>query len=198
MMISSLSGLDIVILVIIAISVITGLFRGFVKELLALGIWIIAIWSAAHFSHQAAEFLKPWIHQSDLRTVAGFALIMIGILLLGGITSNLLSIVIAKSGLSGTDRLFGMVFGFARAVFIISLLIVVAKLSGFPDKPYTAQSKLYAEFKPVVRYLSSFAPGWLERLKDFNMGEHTMTMATEVDSNHASANPWRQLDIKTV
>lgn len=195
---TSLSGLDIIILVIIAISVITGLFRGFVKELLALGIWVAAIWTAFHFCAQASDWLKPWIHQSDIRTVAGFALIMISILLLGGITSNLLSIIIAKSGLSGTDRLFGMVFGFARAVFIISLLIVVAKLSGFPDTPYTSKSKLYAEFKPVVGYLASFAPGWLERLKEFNVQKNEVTVVSEVDSKHASLNPWRQSDIKMI
>jgi membrane protein required for colicin V production len=197
-MMASLSGLDIVILVIIGISVITGLFRGFVKELLALGIWILAIWAASHFCHFAANFLKPWIHQSDLRTGAGFALIMLSVLLLGGISSSLLSIIIVKSGLSGTDRLFGMVFGFARAVFIISLLIGVAKLSGFPDKPYTSKSKLYPEFKPVVAYMASFAPVFLDRLKGFNITEHQMTLSTEVDGRQASLNTWRQIDIKSV
>lgn len=47
---SHLVGVDYVIISIIVLSILTGLFRGVVKELMALGIWVVALWSAAHFS----------------------------------------------------------------------------------------------------------------------------------------------------
>lgn len=194
---AALTGLDIFILIVMTVSVITGLFRGFVKELMSLGVWFLAIWSAAHFSSLGADFIKPWVHQPQLRGVASFVSIIILVLLLGGISSNLLGIVIHKSGLSGTDRVLGMVFGFSRAVFIVSLLIVVAKLSGFPDAPYTSQSKLYPKFKPVASWMASFAPKWLDKLKDLNITTQEITLAEEVDY-HPAANPWRQINIKTI
>ena len=175
-----LSGLDIIILGLITISVVTGLFRGFVKELLALGIWIVALWGAGHFASFGSEYLKPWINQQELRTLASFVVIMISILIIGGLCSSLLSFLISRSGLSGTDRLLGMVFGFLRAVFIISLLIVVAKLSGFPEKKYTASSKLYAEFTPVVNWMASFAPAWLEKIKSIDTSSHELTLIQDV------------------
>jgi membrane protein required for colicin V production len=182
-MLDQFSSLDIVILVVIAVSVFTGLFRGFVKELFALGIWFLALWSGGHFSSYGAEYLKPWINQTELRLLASFVAIMLVVLVVGGLLSSLLAFLISRSGLSGTDRLLGMVFGFGRAVFIISLLIVVAKLSGFPEKQYTTQSKLYAEFNPVVNWLSSFAPGWLEKIKSLDNSSHDLAIAHEIDPN---------------
>jgi membrane protein required for colicin V production len=182
-MFDQFSSLDIVILAVIAVSVFTGLFRGFVKELFALGIWFLALWSGGHFSNYGAEYLKPWINQPELRLLASFAVIMVMVLIVGGLLSSLLAFLISRSGLSGTDRLLGMVFGFGRAIFIISLLIVVAKLSGFPEQQYSTQSKLYAEFNPVVNWLSSFAPGWLDKIKSLDNSSHDLTIAHEIDTD---------------
>lgn len=97
------SAVDLVILGIMAISVMTGLFRGFIKELFALSLWICAFWGAGHYAPQFAHLFKPWIHQVELQLFASFIVIVIAVLILGGLISSLLSFLIAKSGLSGTD-----------------------------------------------------------------------------------------------
>lgn len=159
------TGVDYVILIIIAISAMTGLFRGFVKELMALGIWAIALWTAAKFANWGANYLKPWIHQDEFRLVAAFICITIAILLAGGLFSSLLSFIIQRSGLSGTDRLLGMIFGFGRAVFIISLIILVGRMTSFPMQKYAKQSQLFAYFIPVVDWMSSYVPPWLSKIQ---------------------------------
>ncbi len=179
---SEFSGVDYVILAIIGVSVITGLFRGFIKELMALGIWIIALWGAAKFSGFAADYLKPWITQSEFRMVVSFVLLTITILLLGGLITSLMSFLIERSGLSSTDRLLGMVFGFARGVFIISLIILVAQMTGFPQEKYAKHSKLYDQFTPVVGWLSSFAPQWLSKIKSIDKTQSKMQLSEEVQN----------------
>lgn len=166
------SGVDLVILVIMAISVMTGLFRGFIKELFALSLWICAFWGAGHYAPQFAHLFKPWIHQAELQLFATFIVIVIAVLILGGLLSSLLSFLISKSGLTGTDRILGMVFGFVRAVLIIALLILVAKLSGFPEAKYSEGSRLYREFNPVVQWMYSYIPGWLDKIKQFDEASH--------------------------
>jgi membrane protein required for colicin V production len=175
-----LSGLDYVILSVMGLSVITGLFRGFVKELMALGIWVIALWGAARFSGLGADYLKPWVSQTEVRMVASFILITIIILLLGGLITSLLAFVIERSGLSSTDRLLGMIFGFARAVFIISLVILVAQLTGFPTEKYAKDSRLYGEFNPVVEWMASYAPQWLSKMKDLDKTNSSLKLTEEV------------------
>jgi membrane protein required for colicin V production len=177
----SFSGIDYIILVIIGLSVVTGLFRGFIKELFALGIWVVALWGAGHYANQFGDLLKPWVNQSELRFFATFIAIVIIILILGGLLNSLLSFLVSRSGLSGTDRLLGMVFGFIRAVFIISLLMVVAKLSGFPEDKYKSQSKLYAEFTPVVQWIYSLVPNLLDNIK--NLEHHANEKTAEIDAN---------------
>ena len=163
---------DYVILGIVSISVLTGLFRGFIKELFALGLWIFAFWGAGHYSPQFAHLFKPWIHQPELQLFATFVLIVVVVLILGGLLSNFLGFLISKSGLSGTDRILGMAFGFVRAVLVIALMIVVAKLSGFPEEKYSKNSKLYSQFNPVVEWMHSFIPGWLDKIKQLDAATH--------------------------
>lgn len=174
------TGVDYVILTIVVISAMTGLFRGFIKELMALGIWLIALWGAAKFASLGANYLKPWIHQEEFRLVMAFVLITISILLAGGLLTSLLAFLIERSGLSGTDRLLGMIFGFARAVFIISLIILVGRMTGFPMQKYAKQSQLFAYFTPVVDWLSSYAPLWLSKMKSIDPQQSQIQLINEV------------------
>lgn len=179
-MMPALTGVDYVILAIVAVSAMTGLFRGFIKELMALGIWLIALWGATKLASLGAEYLKPWIHQEEFRLVVSFVLVTISILLLGGLLTSLLAFLIERSGLSGTDRLLGMIFGFGRAIFIISLIILVGRMTSFPMQKYAKQSQLFAYFTPVVDWMSSYAPLWLSKIKSIDPQKSQMQMINEV------------------
>jgi membrane protein required for colicin V production len=52
-----LQWVDIAIISVIGLSVLTGLFRGFVKELVALCVWVLAIWLGINYS----QSLDPWL-----------------------------------------------------------------------------------------------------------------------------------------
>jgi membrane protein required for colicin V production len=190
------SGLDYIILIIIGLSVITGLFRGFIKELFALGIWIAALWGAGHYSTQFSGILKPWVNQSELRLFASFIVIVLLVLLAGGLLNSLLSFLVNRSGLSGTDRLLGMVFGFIRAVFIISLLMVVAKISGFPEEKYKSQSKLYAEFTPVVKWMYSLVPNLLDKIKSIDPSDDSKKTAANFNETYHIANQLKDFRVQ--
>src|SRR5687767_9065738 len=104
--------IDIAILAVLGMSIITGLVRGFIKELIALCIWVLAIYLAYNYSGQLEPFLQNYIQDKTARSVVGFVLILLFILIVGGISNALLGMVLKRSGLSSTDRLLGMVFGF--------------------------------------------------------------------------------------
>ena len=178
---SQLTGVDYVILSIISVSVVTGLFRGVVKEIMALSIWVLALWVASHYSVYLAGYLKPYIQQTEIRSIAGFIALTLLILLAGGILNTAMSFVIVRSGLSSTDRLLGMVFGWGRGVIIIALMIVVAQMSGFSDKTYVKTSKIYPQFQPVVNWMAGFVPLWLEKIKSLDKDNTQMQLKPEVD-----------------
>lgn len=157
---------DGIILGILALSVITGLFRGFVKESVALCMWIIAIWLAATYFKEAATLLKPYISDQTIRTILAVVLIIISTVIVGSIFNAILSAILHSTGLTGTDRLFGMGFGFLRGVFIVSLVMLAIKMTAvLPAEEYARQSMLYAKFDPIVNWLYGYTPQFIKQMK---------------------------------
>ena len=164
----SLHWVDYVILAVIGLSVLTGLFRGFVKELIALCVWIMAIWLAYTYSQQVEPWLQPYIQDKTVRIAVSFVAILLATIIVGGLINALLSFILRRSGLSGTDRVLGMGFGFVRGAFIVALMMAVVKMTSLPHEQYSSQSKLYTKFDPMVSWLSTYMPGVIQQVKGFD------------------------------
>lgn len=160
-----LQWVDIAIIAIIGLSVLTGLFRGFVKELVALCVWVIAIWLGMHYSQSLDPWLQSYIQEQSARTAVAFVIILFGTLFVGGVINAILSFILKRAGLSGTDRTLGMGFGFIRGVFIVALLMVAIKMTSLPYQKYSQDSRLYARFDPVVNLLYEHLPEFIKQIK---------------------------------
>ncbi|MGB5734427.1 MAG: CvpA family protein, partial [Thiohalocapsa sp.] len=113
---------DYVIIGIIALSAIIGLARGLIREVIALAVWIVAAVAAWMFYVPLAEQLAPWIATPSVRMAVAVLMLVIGVLIIGAIVAYLLSVLVEKTGLTGTDRLLGMVFGAGRGAVLVALL----------------------------------------------------------------------------
>ncbi|MGL6029258.1 MAG: CvpA family protein, partial [Legionella sp.] len=102
-----LQWVDIAIIAVVTLSVLTGLFRGFVKELVALCVWILAIWLGFHYSQSLDPWLQSYIQEQSARTAVAFIIILFATLFAGGVVNAILSFVLKRAGLSGTDRTLG-------------------------------------------------------------------------------------------
>lgn len=156
---------DLAIIGIIVLSVITGLVRGFIKELVALGTWVVAIWVAYRYSQTIDPWLQQYISDKSVRSIAAFALFLIGTVIAGGIVNALLSFILKRTGLSGTDRFLGMGFGFVRGVFFVALIMTAVNLTSLPHEEYAKNSRLYAQFDPVVNWLTGLMPRVISQAK---------------------------------
>lgn len=159
---------DYIIIGTIGLSIVTGLFRGFVKELVALCIWVLAFWLAYSYGYCLEPWLKPYIQDKTVCMGISFILVLLGTLTIGGIFNAILGYILKHSGLSSTDRLLGMGFGVIRGIFIVALLIAVVKMTSLPDIEYRQKSQFYAQFDPVVNWISGFMP---EIIKQVNVLE---------------------------
>ena len=93
-----LQWIDIAIIAVIGLSVITGLFRGFVKELVALCVWILAIWLAFNYSQNLDPWLKSYVQEQSARTAIAFVIILFATLLVGGVINAILSFIFLSRG----------------------------------------------------------------------------------------------------
>ena len=171
--------LDYAIIAVIGLSVITGLFRGFIKELIALCVWILAIWLALTYSSELDSWLLPYIQDKTARTAVAFVAILLATIIIGGLFNALLSFILRRSGLSGTDRLLGMGFGFVRGVFIVSLIMLVVKMSSVSHQEYTSKSTLYAKFDPLVNGLYGYMPELIKHVGAFDKKDDAVRMDTK-------------------
>lgn len=146
----SLTWVDWAIVAIIAVSALISLTRGFVKEALSLLTWVIAGLVAWLFGGALAELLVPYIETPSLRVIAACAILFVLTLLLGGLVNYLISQLVKATGLSGTDRFLGMVFGAARGALLVVVAVGLLSLAPVEADAWWRESVVIPHFLLVA------------------------------------------------
>ena len=123
-----MNGVDTAILVITTLSFLFGLWRGLIKEVLSLLTWVAALIVARLYSEALSELLVNIIDSSSIRYVSAFAIIFIVVMMLGTFLNYLMSKLLTITGLKFADRLLGGVFGVARGVIIVLVILFISGL----------------------------------------------------------------------
>ncbi|GAB4345195.1 MAG: CvpA family protein [Gammaproteobacteria bacterium] len=153
-----MTWVDIVILAIIAISAIISLLRGFVREALSLGTWIVAFWIGFVFSTPLSVYFADLIAIPSLQLAAAFALLFLATLALGAWVNFLVYKFVEKTGLSGTDRMIGILFGAARGAVIVVILVLLAGLTPMPQDAWWRKSVLLDSFQEMALWVRDYLP----------------------------------------
>jgi len=159
---------DYLLIAIMGFSTLISLFRGFFKEAMSLGTWVIAIWAAWKFGPEVAGFLEGFITPTAVRLWAARALVVIGTLIAGGLLGAFFHFVLETTGLTGTDRAIGMVFGFGRGVVLVGLTLAIMESADFNETEWWPESVLVPYFAPVTDMIRHAAEDGLEFLDDFD------------------------------
>jgi len=136
------SWIDYVVVAIGVASAAFGFWRGFVKEAIALMTWLVAIVLAWQAAWLVEDRLGEWTAAPELRVWAARAIIFIAVLIVGGLLSWLMRALIRKSGLSGTDRSLGALFGLARGVLLVGLVAIVIDLADLETESWWGEARL--------------------------------------------------------
>jgi membrane protein required for colicin V production len=153
-----MSWLDLTILAVIALSALISLIRGFVKESISLITWVIAGILAFRYFAPMSEFLEPFVSSPMIRSVAGFAVLFVSTLVIGAIINFIMSQLVSKTGLSGTDKALGVVFGGARGVLIVTMVVLLASLTPMPDAQWWQDSVLIDFFQQLAEWVKGIIP----------------------------------------
>ena len=125
-----MNGLDIGIIVIIAISAIIGLKTGIIKAVLSLAGVVIGVILAGRYSASLAGQLT-FITSEEIAKIVAFAIILIGVMIAAVVLASVLKWVASAMMLGWVNRLGGAIFGFVLgAIFCGALLAIWVKWLG--------------------------------------------------------------------
>ena len=160
----ALSWIDLALGAILLVSVVIGLWRGLVFELLSLAGWVVAYLGAAYLAPWTAGWLPAERFGPELTHMLSVVLGFGVILIVWGLAARLVKTLIQASPLSPLDRLAGAGFGALRGVFIGVLLVLVAGFTPLAKSATWQASQIAPRLQDLMRELRPLLPDTLARM----------------------------------
>jgi membrane protein required for colicin V production len=112
------SYLDRGLIVLVLISALLSMARGFTREVLAIGSWAAAAAAAYFFYPYVLPYVSPYIHKDIVAQAISAAVVFFVTLIIVSIFTVRLSDVILDSKIGALDRSLGFLFGAARGFLL--------------------------------------------------------------------------------
>jgi membrane protein required for colicin V production len=150
--------IDILAFAILVISGLMGIWRGLVREVLALIGWVAASWIAYHYATWLAyEWLTGVPGGEMTRLALGFVILFIVVMIVCALVGKFLAKLMQQAGLSPMDRFLGFAFGLLRGLLVVVVLSSLAALTSISQT--TEWRKAWS--LPAIELLIGMTQAWL-------------------------------------
>lgn len=133
---------DYVLSVIVFLSFIIGIKRGFLREIISIFTWIAAFAVSMLFTNKLAIYSSAFIKSEFFANIVSFFVLFIATLIVGSIFNAIITRLAQKSGLTFGDRFFGAIFGCIRGILVILLVVFVISVTNFQGSNWYQKSQL--------------------------------------------------------
>ncbi len=154
---------DFGIVTIIAVLLVLGLIWGFVKIAIALGTWLAASTISFSFAPNLAASMLTSIESPPLRLAAAMGILFVLTIMLGALVSFIVRQFISKTGLSGLDRVLGLLIGGSLGMMVVIALVFVAGLTNAPSYSWWQASLLIERFEVLALWIQGYLPADIAR-----------------------------------
>ena len=154
----AIGWVDIGLVAVVVVSIIVGLVRGLVFEMLSAVGWFAAYFAAQWLSSEVAPYLPVGEPGSALNHGAAFACTFIVALIVWGLSAKLIRMLIRATPLSVLDRILGAGFGIVRAMIVLLALATVVGLTPMMKSPAWQQSVGAVWLQSALRGLKPVLP----------------------------------------
>ena len=151
-----MNAFDIVVIVIISFCLIRGAFKGLIGEVSGIIGVVAAFYGAYTYYPMITVYAQKWIENTGVRNILAFFIIFCAILIVVGLVSLLIRKILNLVFLGWVDRTFGLVFGAAKGVLIVSVIFIMMT-SFFPENSkFLTTSKLSPYIAKVSEAMTVF------------------------------------------
>lgn len=148
-----MAWIDYLVIAIIVFSSFISIMRGFIRESLALGAWVISIWIAVTYADNLSPHLMPLVSSESLSIGIAVLILLLSSLLVVSIINFLLSLLFFRGQVRTIDRILGLGFGVMRGILIISMFMLIASYIQMTTQPWYLESTLLPYFSPISEWL---------------------------------------------
>ncbi|AXS80583.1 CvpA family protein [Dechloromonas sp. HYN0024] len=153
-----MTGFDYVVIAIVGLSLLFGVWRGVVGEVISLVAWGLGIFAAIEFGAPVGRSLFAGLSDPALRTLAGCVVIFVGVLVAMSLLNMVVRSMVKALGLSVSDRLLGMLFGLVRGVLVCMVLVGLGGMTSAPTQSWWQDATLAAPLETVVMAAKPWLP----------------------------------------
>lgn len=144
--------------VLLALSVVVGLWRGLLFELMSLVGWLVAYVAALAFSGRVGGYLPIGEPGSALNHAASLVVTFVGALLLWSLLARLLRMVVAATPLTFIDRTLGGAFGGLRGLVLLLLMVTAINLTPTGKSAWWNESRGVQLLGVIIEGLRPYMP----------------------------------------
>ena len=146
-----MTAFDYVVMAIVAASVALGVWRGVVGEIIALAAWVLAFFAARWWGGEVAQVIYGGlIADPVLRIVAAWVTVFVVVLVVMALLRLAVNGLLKALGLSLTDRLLGVIFGLARGLLIVLVLVAVGGMMSMAKEKWWSVAYFSAPLETAV------------------------------------------------
>lgn len=154
---------DYVVLFILGLSVLFGVIRGLVREVLSLAAWVVAFVAANVLAPHVARVLPEGVASEEIRLLAGFVCVFVLVLVAMSVLAIMASKLVKIAGLGVADHVLGGVFGLARGLLVVMVLVLLAGLTSLPRDPMWRNALLSPPLETLAGHIKAWLPADLAR-----------------------------------
>jgi membrane protein required for colicin V production len=137
----TLESLDWILLAVLGFSMLIGLMRGIVQEVLSLAGWVAAFYLAQYYAPSMAQWLPMQGSSEILRFAAGFVVVFVGVLIAQAFITGVIKKMLSVVGLGLIDRLLGSLFGALRGIVILLAVTLLVGMTPMRESEAWQQSQ---------------------------------------------------------
>lgn len=141
---------DYVVISVVLVSILLGVWRGVVGEIIALAGWVLAFFVARWWGAEVAESLFMGIGDPVLRLVAAWVAVFVSVLVMMALMRLAVHGLLNALGLSLGDRLLGVGFGAVRGLAIVLALVAAGGMTSIPKEKWWSEAYFSAPLETAV------------------------------------------------
>ena len=153
-----MANVDALFLIIISLSILVGILRGLIKEVISISSLIVSIWASINFGASVGSYFEFWINEPKFQLWVGMIATFLSIIIIGMILARILSKIFRLSLSTKIDRILGASFGFFRGCLLTSIFVLGGQLTNAPESDWWIRSNLIPYSKLLADKIIEYIP----------------------------------------